>query len=224
MKKSLFFLMLAIPAAGFAQNSKWSLGLNYSQGVSTVTNQPQAKMDLSSMAIAGQIFYRINQHVELSTGVQYSAEGFRSVYDNGQTPERLYFSITERSRFIRIPVQFRYTFMPEQQRVRPYVVTGVSAGFRCSGANDSRYFAYNDYSRDFLAKVDMVMTVSRKFDFGVYGGAGAKVRLGNRLSLTAEAGFYHGLIDAVQYDQEYNNPQKSYHQHLRGQVGLQFGL
>ncbi|MNU30965.1 hypothetical protein D3C71_194770 [compost metagenome] len=224
MKKSLFLLMLALPAAGFAQNSKWSLGLNYSQGVSTLTNQHQAKMDLSSMAITGQVFYRINQHMELSTGVQYSAEGVRSVYDNNQPTERLYYSITERARFIRIPVQFRYTFMPEQKMVRPYVVAGVSAGFRCTGANDNRYFAYNDYSRDFIARVDMAMTSSRMFDFGVYGAAGAKVRLSNRLSLTAEAGFYRGLVDAVAYDNDYSNAKASYHQNLRGQIGLQFGL
>jgi hypothetical protein len=114
--------------------------------------------------------------------------------------------------------------MPEQKMVRPYLVAGVSAGFRCTGANDGLYTAYNEYSREYLNRIDAIPAVSQMFDFGVYGAAGAKVCLSNRLSLTAEAGFYRGLVDAVAYDNGYSNEKASYHQNLRGQIGLQFGL
>lgn len=224
MKKSLFLLMVALPVAGFAQNSKWSVGLNYSHGVSTVTNQPQAKMNKPSMAIGGQFFYHINQHLELSTGLQYSVEGFRTVYDSRQTADPLYFITTERARFIRVPLQARYTFMPEQKIVRPYIVAGVSAGFRIYSTHDKIYTTNDDHSREFVSRIDAINTISRQVDLGLYGAGGVKIRLTNRLSLTAEAGFYRGLLDVTQYDQEYQNQQNAYHQNLRGQVALQFGL
>jgi hypothetical protein len=111
------------------------------------------------------------EHWGVGMDVRYSIEGSRKEYAEVG-------AVNEQFHYLRVPVRAMYFFGGYGDDFRPKITLGPSMGF-------------------LLAHSGPVYTSANTFDFGVTASGGFNYRIYRGAWLNADAGYYHGLTDAV---------------------------
>ncbi len=206
-------------AAAFAQSKKSTVASHISLGpvvsfghswTSNVGDRPDFK---ASPALGIGMVYSKNEHWGLGAQLLVSHEGYKQDVPVGGGN---YVKMTVNPVYLRLPLQATYFFGDYGDRIRPKVYAGPSVAVR---VDETHY-----YSNDNYRPAEGSTAASDRFnrmDFGLTAGAGVNIRVSRLTWLNLDAGYYHGLVDAVanNFDNDFNGNRS-----LRLNAGLMWGL
>lgn len=217
MKQPLLVLLLSLmgaavyagPGKKAGLRSHISLGPLVSLGHSWVHEPLQTDNKFKFAPAAGiGLVYSTEEHLGFGAQLLVSHEGFRrefpTIAGTGiQTVNPVY---------LRLPLHVIYFFGKYGDRVRPKIYAGPSLAYK---VDEQHYYGSNE-AETLLAPYSPTKFY-RNIDAGLSIGLGANVRLSRATWLNLDAGYYHGLVGAVE---GYGNKNRN----LRLNVGLMWGL
>lgn len=207
-------LALLLGGAALAQKpakdklaSHLSLGPVVSFGHSWNSNLPGEGSFKPSPALGVGLVYSKNEHWGFGAQLLASHEGYRREVNFGSSTIRGSVNPV----YVRLPLHAIYFFGKYGDKVRPKLYAGPSIAVKVDELN---YFDGESVTPD--------KDVFNTFDFGLTAGAGVNIRLSRLTWLNLDAGYYHGLLDAVSntpVSDDFNG-----NRNLRLNVGLMWGL
>ncbi len=141
----------------------------------------------------------LSNRVDVVTGVQYASRGFgaREQFnvDVFGLDLPLGASLSTRLDYIEAPIEIRYHFT--DHGVRPYVETGLSAGYALQGRITPQIHAVIDWNLPVIP-LNLNQDIYNRFDLSAMIGTGVEVPLGPNAAFQIEAGYRHSLNDMLQ--------------------------
>lgn len=195
--------------------SRLSIGVAGSIGHSWVSGLP--KNDHRDFKIAPALgiglTYSHNPHWGYNTQLLVSHEGYQG--DVSMSNGRIQ-NMGVNPVYLRMPMNITYFFGKYGDAVRPKIYAGPSLGLKL---DEKRYYSEQEPAQGegTMSNTDMFRT----FDIGVNAGIGANIRMARKTWFNIDAGYYHGLLDAVQ-----NDPNKDFNgnRNVRLNLGIMWGL
>lgn len=209
----------AISTSAFAQQSDrvWSIGPEvgasfFKQGMDDEFSSKYK----AGLVAGGFVTYSINNAYAFTAKVLYTQKGMSGNIFNTDLEERL--------SYIEVPVLAR-VFFNRDGAVRPNLFLGPSFGFQ-TGAKwkiaDGEYENVEDSGiREILGDADSYKDAYNTFDFGLSGGLGVNVRVGEEIYFIVDARYTYGLTNIYK-----NTPEDFKHNNhgLAVTAGLSFGI
>lgn len=141
----------------------------------------------------------LSKRMDVVTGVQYASRGFgaREQFnvDAFGLDLPLGASLSTRFDYLEAPVLIRYNLTG--QGVRPYVETGLSAGYALSGSVTPQIHAVLDWNLPEIP-LNLNQDIYNRFDLSAMIGTGVEIPLGPNGAFQIEAGYRHSLNDMFQ--------------------------
>lgn len=221
MKKLMILmtgLMMGATVANAQSNkaSTLSLGVVGGIGHSWVRGLPKNDhRDFKlSPALGIGLTYSHNEHWAYNTQLLISHEGYQGDQPLGSNGNHQNMGVNPV--YLRMPMNAVYFFGKYGDKVRPKIYAGPSWALKI---DEKRYYSESEPApgEGTMSNTDYFRT----FDFGINGGVGANIRMAPRTWLNVDAGYYHGLLDAVQNDP---NQDHNANRNIRLNVGVMWGL
>lgn len=212
-------LMMSATVATNAQSNRnastISLGVVGGFGHSWVRGMPKdAHRDFkASPALGIGLTYSHSEHWAYNTQLLISHEGYQAdmQMSNGDIQ-----NMGVNPVYLRMPMNAVYFFGKYGDHIRPKIYAGPSLALKL---DEKRYYSEQEPTpgEGTMSNTDMFRT----FDVGINAGVGANIRMARKMWFNIDAGYYHGLLDAVQ-----NDPNQDYNanRNLRLNLGLMWGL
>ena len=175
------------------------LGFTGGIGISGVDHTSGSTAERTSFS-AGITFIEIPQsHWGWGGQVALSSEGYKVNYSYTQTIKPLY---------LRVPVRAYYFFGKPSSRIRPNLYLGPSFAVK-----QGEYSSYNNNPYE-GRNIDRNTNNFRTFEAGLNGGAGLAIHIVKSAWINADAGYYHGLTDALKDPEGTYNPNHNMYANL----------
>jgi len=222
MKKLMILMMGLVMTAAVTADAKktkkastLSIGVAGAVGHSWVRGLPKNDhRDFKlSPALGIGLTYSHSEHWGYNTQLLISHEGYQGDVSDGNGGIQ---NMGVNPVYLRMPMNITYFFGKYGNAVRPKIYAGPSLGLKL---DEKRYYSEKEPSpgEGTMSNTDMFRT----FDIGINAGIGANVRLARKTWFNIDAGYYHGLLDAVQNDA---NKDFNGNRNVRLNFGVMWGL
>ena len=201
MKKLTFILSavcVSLTAAAQNNNSvaydeeRTSLTVGAQGGFGPAWLKPNGNLGLEPSWNAGiAVVYSPWEHAALGADLRVSVEGGR-LYD------RENYTTASQLTYLRVPVKGIWFFRDYEDDLRPKISFGPSIGLLTGEKSSSG---------------------ARALDLGAQASAGLNYRIANEVWVTADASYYHGLVDVFP-----STSLRERNRHLNFDLGLSFGF
>ncbi len=197
--KKLFFLILFVPLIGFGQNKSFELGAVFGGSLNSLNSNSSIYNKETIRPIGGLLVqYNFTQRFSIMTKLLYHIKGGSldtSLPDNyGNLHEQI--NISSDLHYVVVPLLAQINF--NKDRWRFFGNTGVYLGYLIK--------AKNVYEEEKLlgginiSGIEQSLDSFNKFDFGVSLGLGASVQANEKIRITLETSFDHGLTNVLKKD------------------------